>query len=81
MYRDILGAERQNLVKGLREGFKIVSGESGAVTSGVAAAIMTDPDLKPLKEALGMDEGSIILAISTEGDTDQEHYRSVMEGR
>lgn len=59
----------------------IVSGESGAVTTGVAAAIMTEPELSPLRKALQMDETSIVLAISTEGDTDKEHYRSVLEGR
>lgn len=57
----------------------IISGESGAVTSGVAAAIMTQPELESLRCALGMDENSVILTISTEGDTDRENYRRIME--
>lgn len=66
------------LGKPLGDDPKVVSGESGAVTSGVAAAILTEPELRPLGHALGMDERSIVLTISTEGDTDKEHYRSVM---
>lgn len=57
---------------------KIISGESGAVTSGVVSKLMTDPDLASIKEQLGLDENSVVLCISTEGDTDKEGYRRIV---
>lgn len=54
----------------------IISGESGAVTAGVAARIMEDEEIK---SALGLNENSRILVISTEGDTDRENYRRIVE--
>lgn len=56
----------------------IVSGESGAVTSGVAAELMRDPGLENVKKALGLGTDSRILVISTEGDTDRENYRRIL---
>lgn len=58
----------------------IVSGESGAVTAGLLQAIMTREDLRPLRAALGLDETSVVLLISTEGDTDPENYRRIVDG-
>ena len=60
------------------EDARVVSGESGAVTAGVAAALMEEPELDRLRRHLGMDENSVILCISTEGDTDKENYRRVL---
>lgn len=57
---------------------KIISGESGAVTSGLVTAIMTREDLKELKESLKLDDNSRILVLSTEGDTDPEKYRKIV---
>lgn len=62
----------------LRDDEKIVSGESGAVTSGVVHKIMTDGELIKYKEALELDENSIVLCFSTEGDTDKENYRKIV---
>lgn len=56
----------------------IVSGESGAVTAGVASAMLTDDSLSDIKTALGMDDNSRILVISTEGDTDRENYIKIL---
>ena len=56
----------------------VVSGESGAVGAGVLEALMTEERLKEAREALGLDENSRVLLISTEGDTDQENYRKVL---
>ena len=56
----------------------VVSGESGSVTMGLVAAIMTKPELKELKEALKLDENSVVLVISTEGDTDPVRYREIV---
>lgn len=57
----------------------VVSGESGAVGTGLVAAIMTDPAYRELKDALGLDERSVVLLFSTEGDTDPENYRAIVE--
>jgi diaminopropionate ammonia-lyase len=58
----------------------IVSGESGAVTAGLLEAIMTRPDLRPLRTELGLDETSVVLLFSTEGDTDPANYRRIVDG-
>ncbi|MEE1312340.1 MAG: diaminopropionate ammonia-lyase [Lachnospiraceae bacterium] len=56
----------------------VVSGESGAIGVGVLAGIMKEENLRPLKEALGLDENSKILLISTEGDTDRKNYKRIV---
>ena len=58
----------------------IVSGESGAAAFGCAAAILTDTNLRRLKDALGLNEHSRLLFISTEGDTDRANYRAITWG-
>ncbi|MDO4865213.1 MAG: diaminopropionate ammonia-lyase [Clostridia bacterium] len=55
----------------------IVSGESGAVTAGLLDAL-AEPENRGLRDALGLDEGSVVLLISTEGDTDPENYRRIV---
>jgi diaminopropionate ammonia-lyase len=57
---------------------RIVSGESGAATVGLVAAVMGDPACAPLRERLGLDGSSRVLCISTEGDTDRENYRRIV---
>ena len=52
----------------------IVSGESGAVTAGALDEIMTDPACAGLRERLGLNADSVVLLISTEGDTDPAGY-------
>lgn len=56
----------------------VVSGESGAVTTGILYEIMTNPELAELKAGLKLDENSKVLLISTEGDTDPEMYKDVV---
>ena len=58
----------------------IVSGESGAVGVGVLAAILCEEGLEDLRWTLGLNENSRVLCISTEGDTDRENYRRVLDG-
>ena len=53
---------------------KIVSGESGAVTLGLAARIARDDELR---EIFGVTEDSVFLLVSTEGDTDPDNYRRI----
>lgn len=57
---------------------KIVSGESGAVTSGVLTKIMAEEKLKEYKDQIGLDENSVVYCVSTEGDTDKEGYKDVV---
>ena len=62
-------------------GARIVSGESGAVTAGVLAALMQGPELAQLRNELGLDENSRVLLISTEGATDKVNYLKVLSGK
>lgn len=57
---------------------KVISGESGAVTTGLINAIMTRDDMKELREELKLDENSRVLLFSTEGDTDPDKYRQIV---
>ncbi|MDV4151085.1 diaminopropionate ammonia-lyase [Clostridium sp. AL.422] len=57
---------------------KVISGESGAVTLGLVYELMTNPEYKELKEAIGLDENSKVLLFSTEGDTDPDKYREIV---
>ena len=57
---------------------RIISGESGASTFGLAAEVLRNPELKDLKNKLGLCRDSRILCISTEGDTDRENYRRIV---
>ena len=56
----------------------IVSGESGAVTAGLVYHLLQDEGLGFMKEAVGLNRSSVVLCISTEGDTDWENYRHVV---
>lgn len=60
---------------------RIVSGESGAVTAGVLAELMQNPELAQLRNELGLDENSRVLLISTEGATDKVNYLKVLSGK
>ncbi|KAF1678954.1 diaminopropionate ammonia-lyase [Veillonella sp. R32] len=56
----------------------IISGESGAVTTGLVYNLLTKPEFITYKEQIGLSDNSVILCISTEGDTDKENYRRVV---
>ncbi|MDL2298600.1 diaminopropionate ammonia-lyase [Synergistaceae bacterium OttesenSCG-928-D05] len=56
----------------------VISGESGAVTTGLLAYVMMDENLKQLREDIGLDENSRVLMFSTEGNTDPENYRHIL---
>jgi diaminopropionate ammonia-lyase len=61
---------------------RVVSGESGAVGAGVLMAVHCHPAREPLMHRLGLGRDSVVLLISTEGDTDAKHYREVVwEGK
>ena len=57
---------------------KIISGESGAVTTGLIYQLLSDEKFKFLAQTLKLSEKSKILLISTEGDTDPEMYRRIL---
>ena len=57
---------------------RVVSGESGAVTTGLVAALMQDPHLEKLRERIGLGPDARVLCISTEGDTDRAMYRRIV---
>jgi len=56
---------------------KVVSGESGAVTTGVLYEIMMNSSYFELKNHLGLNEDSKVLLFSTEGNTDPHIYREI----
>ena len=64
----------------LRGDERIISGESGASTTGFVAEIMTNPALRDLRRELRLNESSRILCFSTEGDTDRDNYRNIVWG-
>ena len=57
---------------------RIISGESGAGTTGLLYLIMTQPLYADLRKTLDLTETSRVLLISTEGDTDPERYREIV---
>jgi diaminopropionate ammonia-lyase len=62
----------------LRGDRPVISGESGAVTTGLLAAIGEHDAYRDLREILGLQRDSVVVVFSTEGDTDPERYRSIL---
>ncbi|GEK59447.1 diaminopropionate ammonia-lyase [Marinococcus halophilus] len=56
---------------------RIISGESGAVPLGLLYRLRTKERDKTC-EAINLDQNARVLIISTEGDTDQQHYRNIV---
>ena len=57
---------------------RVVSGESGAVTTGLVAELMQNRSLDYLRDRIGLGKDARVLCISTEGDTDRTNYRRVV---
>lgn len=57
---------------------RVVSGESGASTFGFVTELLRRDDLEEMRKTLKIDENSVILCFSTEGDTDRENYRKIV---
>jgi len=57
---------------------QVISGESGAVPTGLLASIMQMDEYKELKEYLQLDENSRVLVFSTEGDTDPDRFKEIV---
>jgi diaminopropionate ammonia-lyase len=62
----------------LRGDRQVISGESGAVTTGLLTAMLENDEYRDLRESLGLQADSVVLVVSTEGDTDPERYRSIL---
>ena len=58
---------------------KIISGESGAVPIGFLHTVCVNKDYEHIKKDLDLNEKSNVLFYSTEGDTDPDLYRSVLD--
>ena len=56
---------------------RIVSGESGAVTAGLLCLMMQTVSSGRLMDQLQLGSDSVILLVSTEGDTDPQMYRKI----
>ena len=56
-----------------------VSGESGAAGLGCALELLVNDNLVDIKQKLNINEKSLILCFSTEGDTDRENYKKIVE--
>lgn len=57
---------------------KIVAGESGCAGFALANAALDDAELR---RALELDANSIIFVINTEGDTDPDNYKKILQWR
>lgn len=57
---------------------RVISGESGASTSGFVAELLLNKGLQKMRDMIGIDAGAKVLLFSTEGDTDQENYRNIV---
>lgn len=57
---------------------QIISGESGAVTTGILQWLMQHPAAQTQRDAIGLNGDSTALLISTEGDTSPITYRNIV---
>lgn len=57
---------------------RVISGESGAAPFGFIYVLMKDEGFSDIREKFGIDKESVLMFISTEGDTDEENYRRIV---
>lgn len=62
----------------LKEDDSLIAGESGAGPFGLVAEVLQRDEYKDIKEKLELDEDSVCIFFSTEGDTDKESYRDIV---
>lgn len=76
---DYVAANGMRILAAPRKGDPVViSGESGACTTGVVQWLMQHPAARAQRDALGLGKDSTVLCISTEGDTAPEVYKRVV---
>ena len=68
----------RSLAKPLAGDKKVISGESGAVTLGLLVEIMKNEEYAGLRKELQLDKNSQVLLFSTEGDTDPDMYKKIV---
>ena len=57
---------------------RVISGESGASSFGAVSEILRNPAYEEMRKKLKLDEHSVVLFFSTEGDTDRDNYRKIV---
>ena len=57
---------------------RVISGESGAVTSGLTAQLLRDDAYADVRKELQLDDNSVVLCFSTEGATDKKNYLNIV---
>lgn len=57
---------------------QVISGESGAVTTGLLSEVAGEANYAELKRMMGLNEDSVVLLFSTEGDTDPISYDRIV---
>lgn len=57
---------------------RVISGESGASSFGAVSEILRNPEYEEMRKKLKLDEHSVVLFFSTEGDTDRDNYRKIV---
>lgn len=57
---------------------KVISGESGAVGLGLLVLLMEREDMAEARKMMDLDGDSVVLLVSTEGDTDPAGYNDVV---
>lgn len=62
----------------LKEDDSLIAGESGAGPFGLVAEVLEKDKYKDIREKLQLNEDSVCIFFSTEGDTDKESYRSIV---
>ncbi|MFW0191247.1 diaminopropionate ammonia-lyase, partial [Klebsiella pneumoniae] len=77
---DCLAANGMRLLAAPRPGTDepFVSGEFGAIGTGVLYALMTQPAYRELAESLRLNADAQVLLISTEGDTSPDVYEDIV---
>ena len=60
---------------------QIIAGESGAAGLGALLALASSANLKDVMAKAGIGPESVILLFNTEGDTDPEHFQSIVASR
>lgn len=56
----------------------IISGESGALTLGLLYMLASGKEYQDLRQQLALNQDSVIMLFSTEGDTNPERYRDIV---
>ncbi len=78
---DAVAAEGMRLLaRPLARDPAVISGESGAVTTGLLARLCRDTALCDLRQGIDLREDAKVLLFSTEGATDPAMYRKIVSG-